>query len=167
MSPKADSERQQTVKLGLPPAGFPVAMHFNRYAIVPAGDVRILQFALVWQNRTIAMFSASVSTHDVALNRERLLPYISKVQMEPAECEPWSFCQSDAPVPEVKVINAARSGDQAELSMFTFSMQVAFDWSKERKSGEMPADAVARLCCTTALQVKFFLDLFASCEDKP
>lgn len=157
----------------LPQTGFAVSCHFNRYCIETDGDIRFIQCAYVLGGRRISTFTWSIARTFIEQSRERLLPYLGKLGLEPGTSEPWTFSEPQDNVREVKMLHCARTDQSAELALYTFTMHMAIgrmkdtDKSKDKKSSPpLNVDPVARLYSKTALHQLLIMELLGRFKDE-
>jgi hypothetical protein len=160
MTAKSDAPVERRVALVIPDKPFPVSMHFNRFSIITVSTLRLLQFALVHGTRDVGLFTCSIDEQNIKRNEERITDYLGQVGKTPDETEEWLFVNPTQSLPDVKFIQAARSGDQAEITFYNFSLHALVDAGRTKKEATVFLDPIAKLSTTLNTQLQFFAQLF-------
>lgn len=156
--------KEITVNIAAESVGFKRIMYFNRFAIEPEGDGYLLHFGFV-ETRGLCheVFSCWLSANDIKHNRDRLLPYLDKIETKEVQSMPnWMPPSDPRNIFVVRFINAARIGNTAEMLLYNFTLiQVAIPSEPIGQSRSIKADPIACLACELPMQLAFIKTLFA------
>lgn len=80
-------QKEVKLEIGLPPAGFPRSLYFNRFHIEREEAFLVVQFGLVSGSGLLDSYSCVFSRDMLEQNKESLLGYLNRIG-RPAESAP-------------------------------------------------------------------------------
>jgi hypothetical protein len=156
-------ELKKGITLTIPLTGYPRSMRYNRFALESAKPILLLHFGFVTpQGMLVDKFSCVMAVADLKLNRESTVSYLDRISEVPdVRPENW-LPPTPAELPMVRIVASCHTGENAELSLCTFSQAASINMSQSsaEKGKVHVAQPLALLASDATLQKHVLTRLF-------
>jgi hypothetical protein len=117
-------EKEIKLEIGLPEAGYPRSMYFNRVRIEREDGLSIVQFGFVTNSGILDSYSCILTKETLKQNQNNLLEYLGRIG-RPAEKPAMWKGTVEKHTEVADIIAMSFQGTMAETCLFAFSMTAA------------------------------------------
>ena len=155
-------QKEIKLEIGLPQAGFPKSMFFNRFRIEREDGFCLVQFGLITGSGLLDNYSCVFTKETLQQNQETLLDYLNRIG-RPTENEPapWKGAVMERQTEVADIFTMAFRGGMAEICLYLFSLSAATRVHKGPTGSEaVPAQPLALLRCAAEMQKQLIVALY-------